>query len=354
MPLPGASHDRGDVFDGVLRRAVAPNAPHVYFQDRHRRWPFHTGDRGAALLDALFPLARDVIARIDAAIDAACEHDAARSRAAIQRGVDLYARKPSIRERDVTWSQEEYRELGLQREYARFKSVQRFTETWACLERARAIGAFDAMARRGGGAATCASLGGGPGFELVAFREFFREHYPTFTLDLISLDVEDSWRASAEGLGLRFARWDMRDGDVAGACGRQVDFAIASYVFKMYMCEDVVADWLAEELKSIGAVFVINRDENLREGCALMESRGVDVARLLPQDNGRDDRQLIFSRGLELKPSVPTEIATHLTFPNVPYQEHKKSSDREQRPHGAWRPRDADRDRRPGRPPGRW
>jgi len=177
-----------------------------------------------------------------------------------------------------------------------------------------------------GGTRRVASLGGGPGFELIAVREFFAVHFPDVTLDLISLDLEETWRGAAEGLGLRFAQWDLRSGRVAEACGGEVDFAVASYVFKMYMCDDVVADWLAEELKTINSVLVINRDEYLKQGCAMMESRGVDVLKLLKQDGGRDDRQLVFSRDREFKPWSNTSL---MTFPNVPYEEHKKKSDRD-------------------------
>ena len=36
--------------------------------------------------------------------------------------------------------------------------------------------------------------------------------------------------------------------------------------------DDVVADWLAEGSKTINSVLVINRDEYLKQGCAMMES----------------------------------------------------------------------------------
>lgn len=341
--------DVDDAFAGVLVRAPpastsAPDAVdrrehrHRYYQDRNKRWAFACDDRGATLLERLFARGRSAIDVVDAAIASACEREGTVAEEVKRTGAATYSKKPSMKSADVTWSQEEYRHLGLQREYVRFKSVQRFTETWACLERGM-YGGFLRRAERGG-TIRCASLGGGPGFELVAFQEFFKAHYPTVELDLISLDLEESWRASSEALGLRFARWDMRDGGVADACGvPKIDFAIASYVFKMYMCEDVVADWLATELTGIEALFVINRDENLRDGCALMERRGVDVTKLLPQANGRDDRQLVFSRGQDFpRPSGGMENAEPsggFTFPNVPYMEHKSSSNHQRG--GGWR-----------------
>ena len=213
-----APERRTDVFDGVLIPPASTSTAacgYKYYQDRNRKWPFHTNAQGAALLGQLFDDARRVIAALDAAIVTLAPDDAARE-AIVRSGVDIYAKKPSIRERDVTWSQTEYAHLGLQREYCRFKSVQRFTETWACLERARARGVFEDVGKGGDGETRrVASLGGGPGFELVAVREFFKAHFPSVTLDLVSLDLEESWRASAEALGLRFFQWDMRSGKVA-------------------------------------------------------------------------------------------------------------------------------------------
>ena len=65
-------------------------------------------------------------------------------------GKDIYRNKPTFkRTRDskefgdaqfVTWSQEEYANLGLQRQYLKLKSYQRFTEAWSLLERADARG----------------------------------------------------------------------------------------------------------------------------------------------------------------------------------------------------------------------
>jgi hypothetical protein len=63
--------------------------------------------------------------------------------------------------------------------YLRFKSFQRFTETYNLLERAAARGLFrdcvprPAAAAGGGGVAPLrvASIGGGPAYELLAFRE---------------------------------------------------------------------------------------------------------------------------------------------------------------------------------------
>ena len=342
----GAGDDGVDVFAGVLEPEPQPSTSFRYYQDRNKRWAFHTNAHGANLLRNLFTDARRVIAALDEKINAISNGDAAEIDAVRRAGTEIYAKKPNIKEKDVTWSQEEYRHAGLQREYCKFKSVQRFTETWACLERARYAGVFEDLVSAGegdgdgsvaggeGGAkrrtVRFASLGGGPGFELVAVREFFAQWYPTVELDLVCLDVEEAWRGAAEALGLRFFAWDMQSGGVERVCGGPVDYALASYVFKMYMCEDVVADWFSRELSSVRAAFIINRDEYLKQGCSMMESRGVRVSKLLKQTHGRDDRQLVFSRHrvFAMPPSSTTTTtvgeAHAFTFPNVPYEDHRK------------------------------
>ena len=80
-----------------------------------------------------------MVGAVQTKIDAACAFDptAPDSDAVVAEGQRIYARKPNMGEHDVTWSQAEYGHLGLQKEYIRYKSVQRLTEAWACLQRAR-------------------------------------------------------------------------------------------------------------------------------------------------------------------------------------------------------------------------
>lgn len=285
-----------------------------------------------------YPPVGAVQAKIDAAYGPASD-------AHVTEGQQIYARKPNMGEHDVTWSQREYGHLGLQKEYIRYKSVQRLTEAWACLQRARHAGVFaslDAeMARAGTGTIKrpflrWASLGGGPGFELLAVKWFFERHYPTYDLDLVSLDLEGSWRASAEGLGLRFNEWDVNDGEgLEAAAGGPVDFALASYVLKMYMANERCARWMGAALNANGgdagglrAILGVSRDENLEEASRLVrEIGGAQVIPLMDPGGGRDDRQIAFVPGVGLgaaRGPMPQEAWEALTFPNVPYEEHKK------------------------------
>ena len=136
--------------------------------------------------------------------------------AALARGAAIYAQKPNLRRHGVTWSQADYADSGLQAQYVRFKSIQRFTETFAALQHAARAGVWRWLwARDSHDAAELrvASLGGGPGFELLAAREFFRGgDAAAARVRTASLDLEASWRALAEALGHRFCEWDVHDG----------------------------------------------------------------------------------------------------------------------------------------------
>jgi len=51
--------------------------------------------------------------------------------------------KSNVANAQVTWSQSEYAHPGMQWMYLTLKSWQRFTETWALLERATRLGLFE-------------------------------------------------------------------------------------------------------------------------------------------------------------------------------------------------------------------
>ena len=322
-------------FDGVLRRSEGRCE---YFQDRNKRWPFHCDEGGYRLLARLLRAATPVVAAVQAKIETTCGSSSAD---VVAEGQRIYARKPNMGEHDVTWSQEEYGHLGLQKEYIRYKSVQRLTEAWACLQRAKRAGLFfelDETPLKENETPSVplrwASLGGGPGFELLAVKWFFEKHFPRYDLDLVSLDLEASWREAAEGLGLRFNTWDVRDGDgLEHAAGGPVDYAVASYVLKMYMANEPCARWLGEKLNSasnrLRAALIVSRDENLEAASRLVRDASIGNATVVPlmdPNGGSDDRQLAFAPGGWTRPTnaagEPREAP--LTFPNVPYEEHTR------------------------------
>ncbi|KOO26407.1 hypothetical protein Ctob_004548 [Chrysochromulina tobinii] len=259
-------------------------------------------------------------------------------------GEKIYAQKPNLGEHGITWSQENYAHKGLQIEYLRLKSIQRFTESYACMQRAYNKGAFAKLQRAtADGAApgsipySIVSLGGGPGFELLGAKAFCDEYLPAAAVTLKSLDLEASWRPCAEGLGLAFDEWDVNDGDglmAASGVGR-IDLALISYVYYHYMSTPHCAEWLANRLRggSIGAVLIICRFESHERNISMMKERGVHTTKLMVQprfsSRASDDRQLLYTSADDPAPEpLPAEEQLEMSYPNVPHEDQKDPRDR--------------------------
>jgi hypothetical protein len=101
----------------------------------------------------------------------------------ISEGKQIYSEKKHLiagvpGQPKVTWSQDEYAHPGMQIMYLKLKSFQRFTETWAMLERSARLGLFDVHRNQQFQQQTKSvrviSIGGGPGYELISYERFFR------------------------------------------------------------------------------------------------------------------------------------------------------------------------------------
>ncbi len=199
----------------------------AYYQDRNKRYPFYTDEEvgGAALINLMSR--NEVLLRKNMErLKNLAGGDEAKLADLLAGGKHIYDTKPTLSatrgtEHLATWSQEEYGQPGLQREYLIYKSLQRFTETWALLERATVVGLFVPEFLRNKKAegdesdnddeddgkessssdeeeddvqpVRVASVGGGPGYELFATREFFARYAGSVPVQLCSLDLEQSW-----------------------------------------------------------------------------------------------------------------------------------------------------------------
>ena len=200
----------------------------VYFCDRFRRYRFTCNSGGLALLQGLVGANKVLLTANEACFEGRSPRDVAQQR---QEGYALYEEKPTLQKghgghggggggyssgsrvnasspgfvRPLgTWSDAEYALPGFQWMYLRLKSFQRFAETWALLERCAAGGLFlpgaplhnccasitssssspssssSAVAAAAAAAGSTSlppvkivSLGGGPGYELLAADWFF-------------------------------------------------------------------------------------------------------------------------------------------------------------------------------------
>ena len=197
-----------------------PEQQCIYFQDRTKKYPFYTGKDGHDLLQVLLESNASLL-KIN--IELCMGVTDVEPSFIMAEGELIYEVKPTLKAYNKTWSQEEYGHPGLQRTYIKLKSFQRFTETWATLERSAANGLFDVHRPdwqpkhaldegHGPGPIRIASIGGGPGYELLATRIFFDRFAPGTQLELVSLDLCPSWRQYVEGLGFTFYHWNIHDG----------------------------------------------------------------------------------------------------------------------------------------------
>eukprot|EP00466_Bigelowiella_natans_P014707 jgi/Bigna1/85378/estExt_fgenesh1_pg.C_30396 len=345
----------------------------VYFQGRDKGWKFDLSPTGHAGLGELVRRTSPLLEYCGKQIDQRNDGRKLRS-----EGSSIYARKPNKRTNNVTWSQEEYAHLGFQYAYLGLKSVQRFTETWSLIERmhnrcfvrgggrggeqkgrvsllervllqngTNAGGGGEGGGGGGGGEQpfVVVSLGGGPGFELLALEKFLQTNFEDSigTVEYVSLDLESRWAPYVRQLGYKFRQWDISKGSfiedaklavmgdehlkkeieltgggTSGGPGNdddnnktflksssltnvEVDIVIISYVFYHYMRSAASYDMLASYLKSPvsskngrgKAVLISSRFEYLGDEVRALESRGLKVVKLIDQGMGTDDRQLV-------------------------------------------------------------
>eukprot|EP00908_Phaeocystis_cordata_P023585 Transcript_6046.p1 GENE.Transcript_6046~~Transcript_6046.p1 ORF type:complete len:517 (-),score=162.86 Transcript_6046:113-1663(-) len=356
--------------DGMVY--AMPDGTCTYFQDRLRQYPFYASGAALPLLRGLASVNKRVFAISQARIAATRDPEAT-----ARQGEHIYVNKPTMKSaprnsNKGTWSDEEYAHPGMQFLYLRLKSFQRFTESWALFERAAARGIFDPWLQPEGGAAAAppraplkmVSLGGGPGYELLALEWYLSylaaerrgraaasgaeapatEAPP---LELVSLDLQPSWEPYLEvleqnqGVGgeggggrqratYRFGQWNIRSESAIAdvlACtsGGPPDLCMVSNVL-VYCTDEASADVFATLLdpaKGGVKAVLLNERGGEQKMIELVEKRGVVVVKLLSQESaaGRDDRQLIFLPPGTTPPAL--SAAGPSTFPNVPYEEAK-------------------------------
>jgi mRNA guanylyltransferase len=303
-----------------------------YFQDINKKWPFWTSLKGGKYLKNLCVKTNVLLQRNMEIIKSRSSN----VEEAMKNGRQLYEDKPTWKATRrlgvhgngefVTWSQEEYGMPGLQRTYLEMKSFQRFTEMWSLLERAHACDLFRCV-RNTMNVRVC-SMGGGPGFELLAFQEYFKEKtIGPQTLDIISADLEITWGEYVRLLNFDFIKYDVTACNLLQRCevstkGR-LDFILVSAVMEMYMSNEKCADDMKMMLTRGGvrAILVVSRSKKL-SAHRLMEKRGIRVIPLLP---GGDERlSLLLSPELagQLEQGIERNCDSVIPlFPNVPYLE---------------------------------
>ena len=329
---PGTESDSGTFGECVVSPSMEKVIQHdVYYQDRNRKWAFKLPTptsynllcKLSKFVERLFNLNLEIIKR---------DYPEKDVKSFLDEGERIYDQKPSLAKNGVTWSQNDYDHPGFHRAYLRYKSIQRFTETWELLRRAHNLGILASIYKNPQPKTIrVASLAGGPGFELYALREFFGKYYPHIKVECISLDLAGSWRPYAEELGLEFAEWNVDDGKgLPEKLGGKIDFAIVSYALYMYMSTPLHIKWVSKAIKNgtIPFLLVNERMENLRKHISEMVTEGISETNLITPvisiggGGKRDDRQIVYYKP-DLRIKIPSGKITTM-FPNVPHEDVKQ------------------------------
>ena len=327
---------RVDEEDGMVYEMADGSG--VFFCDRFRRYKFFCGACGLGLLKELVGV-NAILLKRNKELFVGDKESQAKQRA---EGYALYEEKPTLRRRGSeigTWSDREYSLPGFQWMYLRMKSWQRFTETWACLERCAHAGLFDS-----GGclyeAERVVSIGGGPGYELLAY-DYFREYWASQDRSqwrasvqlprnkphaFASLDLQPSWREYVDLLGYGFAQWDVHQPDLEALLQGTAGVVCLLSNIMCYCTDEATADLFYALLTTHKCAAIVANERGAEQGILpKLERRGAVVVKLL--DNtvvGRDDRQfIVLPPGHAPLTGVPLAEDADRVFPNVPYEEKK-------------------------------
>jgi hypothetical protein len=297
----------------------------TYYMDRNKTkgWEFYTNNEGCSLLQKLASIVDSILSSKDILLT---QND-------ILIGKSIYANKTNLEKSGVTWSQSEYDTVSFQREYIRLKSLQRFTESYNLYERAYNYNIFDNnIFNNSIGPVKVVSLGGGPGFELLAFKWFFEKTInKKTTLELISVDLAESWRSSSEEMDIKFIQYDLSPSSLStdtllSKVGSSIDYIVISYVLHHYMTNNKSIQFLIDLLinHSVKAIFINTRVKHLP---ALKILRKLDIKKSIRTislmqnhvNNKTDNRQMVWTLNKNYSANYFQDKSIKIMFPNVPY-----------------------------------
>lgn len=282
-----------------------------YVLDFHGNYTNYTNSEGNDLLQKL----RDQKGKCLEIAKKIMENSGFNVEEKIRSGREIYAKKNSMNERQ-TWSEEEYNDIGFRYTYLNLKGDQRFVEIYNLLWRADKVGALTIPKDKKN--IRILSLGGGPGFELFAAKEYFHD----FQCELVSMDIESGWEPYANALGNKFIHKDINSPDLLSMIKGKYDIVILSLVLGQHFLNLDILSKLITDCNLI-ATLVNSRFERLNE-LYYLTHLGAKVVKLLEDE---DDRQaVILPIDTEIFPKV--EDKSKILFPNVPYEEAKIGLDR--------------------------
>ena len=229
----------------------------------------------------------------------------ARVQKILKRGKYIYSSKSSLKTSSVTWSEDEYNNYGLQAYYLKLKSFQRFVESWSLLERCDSLKPQLFIERNN---LVICSIGGGPGFECIAFEKFYKMKYPNLKLSFYILDIIEPWGNYVNTIGsnYKFIKFDIFKDNLFEKVPN-VDFILLFNVMHNYMLNDKGLDIINNYLTKASAILVNDRGRNI-------DKRNIEKKKINIINIFKDDRQMVLS-----KKKFNVSSRNNKTFPNNPY-----------------------------------
>jgi hypothetical protein len=286
----------------------------IYYADFKKKYKFFTGEEGFNFLKhAYFKLQK----LLDHNMILIKKKHKNRTNEIISIGKRIYIDKTSLKKKKsgygsgefVTWTDEEYNHLGLQRYYLIVKTYQRFTEIWSLLERSHYSGVFKNTPEK----LVVCSIGGGPGIEGYTLKMFLKKYYPKKKLKFITLDLAETWKEYIPiwDKDFLFYKYDMYQDDLFKKIDvSSIDFIIISNVLVMYMTNEKSYQLIKSLLDNGVKNILINSRAAKVEAKKELIKKGLKITNLI---NEKDDRQFVVSNNqYKLKDYKPL-------FPNVPF-----------------------------------
>lgn len=231
----------------------------------------------------------------------------------IEEGKNIYVQKQNknVLKKVGTWSISEYKHLGMLHLYMKIKSFQRFTENWTMIEKADQL--FPSLFKKISGTLNVASIGGGPGFELVAFEEYFNHNTKyrdkKIKINFFNIDLVDDWEDyyKLNGDNYFFKKGDFFKLDIS----KKMDYIFLSNTFATYLNNYNGWKSIVKLLNNCKAIFINDRKRNLNNFKEYIKNKKYYMIQILGK---KDHRQIIITKNYY---NIPNKFI--LTFPNVPF-----------------------------------
>ena len=217
----------------------------------------------------------------------------------------------NVQKKVGTWSIDEYKHLGMLHLYIKIKSFQRFTENFSIFEKADQL--TPSLFKNINNDINVASIGGGPGFELVAFDFYFKHNSKhsdkNLNISFYNIDLVNDWNDyySLNGNKYFFEQGDFFKLNIK----KKMDYIIFSNTFGTYLNNEYGWNNIINLLKTAKAIFINDRNKNLNDFKNKILSNNLYFIEILGKN---DHRQVIITKD---KYIIPLQF--NVIFKNVPY-----------------------------------